>query len=252
MNNKSVDMVAPLLLDFVDKRALRTRTVAHGLPAHAWLHEFSAGLSVPVLVQYLNLWNELSSVHLVEDMADSFIWICTTSKEFSVKFAYLAFLEGRTLWAWHDPICKCKAPLKFKLFAWKVAWNRCWTGERRLRYGLANDDSWTLCLRRSETIDHLLLQCPFSRIIWFEVLKGLDGTSLLPTNVDGLLEWWPRVLESWPTKLKPQACSLFLLVLRSIWIEQNNRIFKNKSRLEAVLLDAIVEEADRWKLVGFL
>jgi hypothetical protein len=107
-------------------------------------------------------------------------------------------------------------------------------------------------VRTDETLDHLLLQCPFSRIIWFEVLKGLDRTSLLPTNVDDLLEWWPRVLESWPTKLKPQACSLFLLVLRSIWIEQNNRIFKNKSRSEALLLDAIVEEADRWKLVGVL
>jgi hypothetical protein len=159
INNKSVDMVAPLLLDFVDKRALRTRTVAQGLPAHAWVHDLSAGLSVPALVQYLNLWNELSSVHLVEDMADSFTWIWTTSKEFSVKSAYLAFFEGRTLWAWHDPIWKCKTPLKFKLFAWKVAWNRCWTGERRLRHGLTNDDSCTFCLQHSDTIDHLLLQC---------------------------------------------------------------------------------------------
>jgi hypothetical protein len=60
------------------------------------------------------------------------------------------------------------------------------------------------------------------------------------------------VLESWPTKLKPQARCLFLLVLRSIWIEENNKIFKNKSRSGALLVDAIVEEADRWKLVGFL
>jgi hypothetical protein len=46
--------------------------------------------------------------------------------------------------------------------------------------------------------------------------------------------------------------ALFHLVLRSIWIEQNNRIFKNKSKREAPLLDAIVEEADMEKLVGFL
>jgi hypothetical protein len=70
--------------------------------------------------------------------------------------------------------------------------------------------------------------------------------------VDDLLDWWPQVLNMWPSKLQPQARSFFVLVLRSIWIERNNRIFKNKSRTEVLLLDAIVEEADMWKLVSLL
>jgi hypothetical protein len=68
-------------------------------------------------------------------------------------------------------------------------------------------------------------------------------------SVDGLLEWVPWVLDSWLDKLKPQVLSLFLLVLRSIWIERYNRIFKRKLRTEAFLLDTTGEEADRWKLV---
>jgi hypothetical protein len=64
-------------------------------------------------------------------------------------------------------------------------------------------------------------------------------------SVDGLLEWVPWVLDSWLDKLKPQVLSLFLLVLRSIWIERYNRIFKRKLRTEAFLLDTTVEEADR-------
>jgi hypothetical protein len=140
--------------------------------------------------------------------------------------------------------------MKFKLFAWKVVWNRCWTGDRRFRHGLSNDDSCTFCLQHSETIEHLLLQCPFSRSIWFEVLWSLARSSLAPSAVDVLLVWWSSVLNTWPSKIHPQARSFFLLVLRSIWIERNNWIFKNKSRTEMFLLDAIIEEADRWKLVG--
>jgi hypothetical protein len=35
-------------------------------------------------------------------------------------------------------------------------------------------------------------------------------------------------------------------------LQSSSWIFKNKARTEALLLDVIVEEADRWKLVGFL
>jgi hypothetical protein len=69
---------------------------------------------------------------------------------------------------------------------------------------------------------------------------------------DLLLEWWPRVLRSWASKQAAQVRSLFLLVIRSIWLERNGRAFRNKTRPEALVLDAIVEEADRWKLVGLL
>jgi hypothetical protein len=111
--------------------------------SHLWVRDLTAGLSVPALVQYLHLWNKIAGVHLLEDEAESFKWIWTTSSDFSVKSAYLAFFEGRTLWPLRDPIWKCRAPLKFKLFVRKVVWNCCWTGDRRFRHGLYNDDSCT-------------------------------------------------------------------------------------------------------------
>jgi hypothetical protein len=170
IDNQSVDMIAHLLLNFFDQGALHSRTVAQGLVAHFWVCDLSADLSIPTLVQYLHLWNKIVGMHFLEDEADSFKCIWTTSSDFMAKSAYIAFFEGHTLWPLHDPIWKCKAPMKFKLFAWKVVWNRCWTGDRRFRHGLSNDDSCTFCLQHSETIEHLLLQCPFSRSIWFEVL----------------------------------------------------------------------------------
>jgi hypothetical protein len=66
------------------------------------------------------------------------------------------------------------------------------------------------------------------------------------------MDWWTRVTGTWPEKLAPQVRSLFLLELRSIWIERNKRIFNQNSKPEALVLDAIVEEAERCKLVGFM
>jgi hypothetical protein len=73
INNQSVDMNAPLLLNFVDKGALHSRTVAQGLVAHLWVHDLSVGLSVPALVEYLHLWNKIVGVHLLEDEAHYYI-----------------------------------------------------------------------------------------------------------------------------------------------------------------------------------
>jgi hypothetical protein len=63
---------------------------------------------------------------------------------------------------------------------------------------------------------------------------------------DALLDWWPC-----ETNVAPQVRSLFLLVLRKLWVKRNNRAFKCKSKMEALLLDSIIEEASRWKSVGF-
>jgi hypothetical protein len=68
-------------------------------------------------------------------------------------------------------------------------------------------------------------------------------------SVDVLLEWWSCVLKTWPVRMQPQVCSIYVLVLGSIGIDRNNRMFKNKSNIEALLLHAIVEKTDKWKIL---
>ena len=251
INNLNVEAIAPLLLTYVDDKIINSCTIEEGLSQNKWIRDLNSGLSVPAIMQYLSLWSIMSTFHLQPEVEDVFQWIWTANKCFTAKSAYLAFFEGRTIWPWHESIWECKAPLKYKIFAWKVAWNRCWTNDRRKRHGLTNDDSCALCLQEKETAEHLLLQCPFSRVIWFEVLRGMGHASVAPLATSELLSWWTAAVASWPCSLRPKVRSLFLLVLRSIWMERNNIIFKNYARTEALLLDAILAEAERWKIVGF-
>jgi hypothetical protein len=175
-------MIAPLLSKFVDPKIQKRHTGYRASEAclgagHVWF----VGRGVDAILKSL-------------ERQENFQWISTFSKTFSAKMAYLAFFEGRESWPLHEQIWSCKAPLKFKLFTWKVAWDRCWTGERCRRHGLTNDDSCPLSLQETETIEHLL-QCYFARSIWFAVMAGLGHPDLAPLSLDSLQKWWSKVPE---------------------------------------------------------
>jgi hypothetical protein len=243
---------APDLLEFVDPKIRASRTVAQGLVLDSWVHDIKGGLSVAAVAQFILLWRQVHPINLDSETVDVFEWKWTVDKSFSVKSAYLAFFEGKPDWPLADSIWKCKAPLKYKLFAWKVAWNRCWTGDRRMRHGLTNDNKCPVCLQEVETISHLLINCVFARAIWFQILSSIGRPQLTPSNSDGLEAWWLAATRGWTRMKTPRVRSLLLLVMRSIWLERNNRVFNNKFKHEALILDELVQEANRWKIVRFL
>jgi hypothetical protein len=78
-------------------------------------------------------------------------------------------LGARQIW-------KTQIPGKCKSFAWLVLHGRCWTSDRLHRHGLKDSDSCALCAQEIETLDHLLVDCVFSREMWFRTL----GHILLP------------------------------------------------------------------------
>ena len=149
----------------------------------------------------------------------------------------------------HSPLISIS---RYGAAKWKAAWNRCWTGDRRRSHGLSTNDKCQFCLHEVETIGHLLLQCSYSRSICFQVLDGLGRPDLTPLASDDLERWWCSTASSWPARQATKVRALLLLVLRSIWLERNARIFRAKSRLAGKVLDSIVSEAERWKSVGFL
>jgi hypothetical protein len=62
INGQSVEMITPLLLDFVDVRTRRLHTVEQGVALNSWAREFTTGLSIPAIMQYLRLWNETATI----------------------------------------------------------------------------------------------------------------------------------------------------------------------------------------------
>ena len=87
-------------------------------------------------------------------------------------------------WIW-----KSWAPPRVKFFAWLAFRKRLWTADRRRRHGLEACGPCWLCDQEEETVDHLLVNCSFAKVIWWNTLSWMECpcTFLEPMT---LQQWW--------------------------------------------------------------
>jgi hypothetical protein len=239
--------VAPALMKHVRPSIKRARTVAEGLLDNGWARDIAGELTVDALRDYLKLWGAIQSVprHDV-DGADTFRWKWTASGGFTSKTVYLTLFHGTTALAGAANVWNSFAPLKYKFHAWLALRRRCWTADRRRRRGLPTHIMCPLCGSREETIDHISLQCPFATAIWMGVVTSLGLPNIVPSDRAELGEWWTLAVSRFASSLRKAANSLILLVVRSIWLERNARVFNQKYTPAQVSLRLVLDEWEAW------
>lgn len=60
-----VQQIAPMVFDVVPKTKKNSRTVASGLPLHAWVNDIVVTPNAQLLLQYLELWGRVQEVNLL-------------------------------------------------------------------------------------------------------------------------------------------------------------------------------------------
>lgn len=95
----------------------------------------------------------------------------------------------------------------------------------------------------SESMDHLLLGCVFSREIWSMILRRLHLDSVINVHQENFFSWW----------LQARGFdSLAFLVGWSIWKERIVTTFGGPSTQPMQLLEKIVEEAKERDMHAFV
>ncbi|WVZ64360.1 LOW QUALITY PROTEIN: hypothetical protein U9M48_013890 [Paspalum notatum var. saurae] len=173
IDGKCIADLAPALFAAVQKRAIKCRTVAQGLHNRSWVMDVRGALSVQVLTEYLLVWDLVDDTVLQLDVPDKHLWKLTQSGVYSSKSAYSAFFLGSVGLSGWKRIWKGWAPLKCKVFLWLAKNNRCWTSDRLAKRGLPHPSACPFCDQSDETIQHILLGCPF-------LATNLDQHPLLP------------------------------------------------------------------------
>jgi hypothetical protein len=74
LNEKRIRDVAPAVYALVPKRTRNSRTVRDALINLTWISDFHDALSVPVIAEYLELFQELDQVVLQPGVPDKHIW----------------------------------------------------------------------------------------------------------------------------------------------------------------------------------
>jgi len=106
--------MAPTLISFVSRRHIRMETVASALPNGNWIKQISGGLTVPAIVEYLNVWDQVRNVQLA-DPDDRLVWRWTAD---GTRSAYKALHSASHPIPGCDRIWATWAPLRVKLFLW--------------------------------------------------------------------------------------------------------------------------------------
>ena len=198
------------------------------------------------------IWDLLSEVHLDDSLEDRVCWCWTPDKIFTCSSAYRAFYVGQSHVNGAKVLSKTRAPGKCKFLLWLALHDRCWTAARRKRHGLQDDDTCILCNQEPEHIDHLLLQCSFSRDIWFGVLSWFGWGEVTPgSQAVNFAVWWTGARKRFPRSSRKGFDSLVVLVSWLLWKERNNRTFDRRARSAREFQAAVGNEIVMWIQGGF-
>jgi hypothetical protein len=110
------------------------------------------------------------------------------------------------------------APQCVKFFHWGANLDRCWTAARLRRRCLLRN-------QEMETMQHLLTACPFSQLVWSEILSWLRMTYRPSERSDTLPVWWSRAKQATLKLLRRGLASLELFTPWMVWKHRNRCVF---------------------------
>jgi hypothetical protein len=96
-------------------------------------------------------------------------------------------------------------------------------------------------------VEHLTLQCSFSREVWYHLLLPLRMHRHTPSTEDCLDTWWPALSNAISKNHRKEVNTLVILVARELWLERNSRVFDKMAVLPAELVRRIKAEFLLWK-----
>uniref|UniRef100_A0A2N9IL89 Reverse transcriptase zinc-binding domain-containing protein n=1 Tax=Fagus sylvatica TaxID=28930 RepID=A0A2N9IL89_FAGSY len=87
-------------------------------------------------------------------------------------------------------IWAAKAPPWVSFFIWTATWGRILTCDSLMQRGYTMVSQCCLCCSDGETVNHLLLHCPFSHGLWSFLFRSFHVNWVMPRSVKDLLFGW--------------------------------------------------------------
>jgi hypothetical protein len=191
INGRSVEDIAPEVAALVTTRRKNARKIAGALPNNTWFTDIQGELSLEGWVECIMLSEEIERVEVDPSVPDVIAWKGSSSGVYSAKATYNMLCQGNITWQMAGPIWRCFAPLKCNFFGWLAIKYRLWTSDRRTRHGLQErPDPCATCLQSEDNVDHILVQCPYARMVWFGCLREFGLNLPEPQQHANLERWW--------------------------------------------------------------
>ncbi|XP_026417308.1 uncharacterized protein LOC113312787 [Papaver somniferum] len=211
---------------------------------------FVCDLFVPGTRQWdINIVNTLFSqdcVNLILNMrvpntgTDKMIWMPDRKGKFTVKNAYntICSSDVDTIVAgssiptdvWKN-LWKFRVPHRVHIFFWKCLKKIVHVKTKIARYKHGIETQCSFCKNSEETINHIFMECSYSRAIWFALNINIDVIRL--SNVDfeqWLISWFHTEVMNLPAPCLSDENLIcrFMCIIWYIWKDRCSAVFQDK------------------------
>ena len=169
------------------------------------------------------LLQKIQAFRVQREEEDRVIWTASNDGAFSVRSLYSMMEPGGLSLFPSERIWRARMPPKVAFFVWEASWGKVLTQEQLQRRGFSLANRCFLCLSEEETVDHLLLHCVKTRVLW-NLLFSLFGISwTLSCTVKTTLLGWNG---GFVGKRRKKAWQMApLCIFGSVWKERNRLAF---------------------------
>ncbi|XP_043717944.1 uncharacterized protein LOC122665876 [Telopea speciosissima] len=162
---------------------------------------------------------------------DMRFWAHSSTGRFTVKTAWAALRIKAATPKWVSDIWNRDLLPRTAVFGWRLAHGVLPTDHMVCRKAVPLASRCDLCYMDCETIQHLFLECAFSRQVWMEVLFAFNQSwSGFPT-IELLFSWWRRKTKA--VALPKAWGALLIISCKNLWWERNRRRHENCKRTPA-------------------
>ncbi|CAN1229638.1 Putative ribonuclease H protein At1g65750, partial [Linum perenne] len=178
----------------------------------------------------LQLWLTSLPVDKITEGPASIIWPLENSAKFSVKSMRKKLVEEKFIGVSdcpHGVIWAKGVPSKVQSFVWLVWHKKIATIDNLQKRGMQMPNMCVLCYEDLESVDHIMLSCAFTLKVWARLSSRLSFYGPSPIDTRGFVAAWKGM----------NCASPFCVVMDHLlhatfwflWLERNNRIFKDKA-----------------------
>ena len=189
----------------------------------------------------------LDKVYLSVGKRDVRLWKPDAKGNFIMKSFYNVLIDssnggGVGLWRrFWDPYI----PPRVMVFCWLVRKEKILTRDKLRRRNHFIVNGCPMRSRDEETAHHLFLHCNLARNVWMILFARFGISWVMPWSVEDLFQLWyfkcrfacDRILWTF----------LLYAFLWKVWLERNNRIFKNNGRIVEDIVEIIVRTVSEIK-----
>jgi hypothetical protein len=202
--------------------------------------------TVAQMADFIKLWDSVQEVQLTDE-PDKITCKWTAHGEYTSRSAYNAQFLGSYSQFHGKSIWKADSEGKHKFFAWLLVQSKILTADKLMSRQWPCNPVCSLCNQEQETAAHLVLHCSFARQVW-ERMEEWTQLVRLPENGIEIVDWWQKELVQLPKKTRRLKAAMMMYCAWNLWKERNRRVFGQKVKNPAEVMQEIKLKVDTRKL----